>query len=88
MNSRHINVQVKIESYCLSTTQMLCRLDLVRARTAGLELAVLALKDVPMGTRVTHGTNPLDQGGLRLEKVERVVAVCMESHCDVGLSAR
>jgi hypothetical protein len=35
-------------------------LDLVGARSASLELAILALENVPVRPRVTHGADPLN----------------------------
>jgi hypothetical protein len=56
------------------------RLDFVRTRTARLELAVLALEDVPVRSGVAHRADPLDQCRLGLQQVEGVVAVARESH--------
>lgn len=54
---------------------------LVRARTAGLELAALAFVDVPVRTRVTHVAVPEDQGGIGLNNLEGVHATAWDSHC-------
>ncbi len=54
--------------------------DFVGAGTAGLELAVLALEDVPVRAGVAHGADPLDERGLRLEEGKGVVAVARDGH--------
>ncbi|KAE9370911.1 hypothetical protein N431DRAFT_442690 [Stipitochalara longipes BDJ] len=59
------------------TTKML---DFVRTRAAGLELAVLALEDVPVRSRVAHRADPLDECRLGFEQVEGMVAIARESH--------
>jgi hypothetical protein len=35
-----------------------------RARAAGLQLAILALEDVPVWPAAAHGADPLDERGL------------------------
>ena len=45
-------------------------LGLVGARTTTLQLAVLALKDEPVGTGMAHGASPLDECRLGLDQVE------------------
>jgi hypothetical protein len=57
----------------------------VGARPARLQLAVLAFKDVPVWPAVAHCANPLDEGGFRLEQVERVIAVARDRH-DEGVA--
>lgn len=37
-------------------------LDLVGAGAASLQFAILAFKDVPMGARMAHRADPLDEG--------------------------
>lgn len=44
----------------------------VGARTAGLELAVSALEDEPVGTRVAHVAHPVDKVRLGLDDFEGV----------------
>jgi len=52
------------------------------AWSACLELAVFALKDEPMRTRVAHVAYPFHQSGLRLDELEGVVAIsAVEGHC-------
>jgi hypothetical protein len=36
-------------------------LDFIRTRPTGLQLAVLALEDIPVRARVAHAANPLDE---------------------------
>jgi hypothetical protein len=50
------------------------------AGATGLELAVLALIDVPMRPAMAHRTDPLDERGLGLEQVEGVMAVARDRH--------
>ena len=61
--------------------ELAMRLDFVGAWAAGLQLAVLALEDVPVRSGVAHGADPLDEGRLRLEEVEAMVAVTGDRHC-------
>ncbi len=58
-------------------------LGLVAARSASLQLAVLAFKDVPMWTSKAHRADPLNQGRFRLEHSERVRTVTGHGHLDV-----
>lgn len=57
-------------------------LHFVGARTASLQLAILALEDEPMRPRVAHGADPLDQGRFRFQQVEGMIAISRDSHCD------
>jgi hypothetical protein len=59
-------------------------LGLIAARSASLQLAVLALEYVPMWAAEAHGTDPLDQGRFRLEHGERMRTVTGHSHLDVA----
>jgi hypothetical protein len=36
-------------------------LDFIRTRSTGLQLAVLALEDIPVRARMAHAANPLDE---------------------------
>jgi len=54
--------------------------DFVRTGPAGLKLAVLALEDVPVRSRVAHRADPLNQRRFRLQKIEGMVAVSWKSH--------
>ena len=56
------------------------RLDFIRTWAARLELAVLALEDVPVRTGVAHRADPLDQRRLGLQQIEGVVAIARERH--------
>lgn len=40
------------------------------AGTAGLQLAIFALEDVPVRPAMAHGADPLDEGGFRLQNIE------------------
>ncbi|KAK7518235.1 uncharacterized protein IWZ02DRAFT_456073 [Phyllosticta citriasiana] len=61
-------------------------LRLGRARPAALELAALAFIDEPMRPRVTEVAYPVDEGVVRLDHLERVVAASGDGHCSgVGL---
>ena len=57
-------------------------LHLVGARPAGLQLAVLALENVPVGAGVAHGATPLNERRLRLKQVEGVLAVTGNRHVE------
>jgi hypothetical protein len=53
----------------------------VGAGAAGLELAVLALKDEPVRAGVAHVAHPLDEATLRLQDLEGVHAASRDGHC-------
>lgn len=84
-------MEVKVESEQKEETHRCDRdaigssLDFIGTRSAGLELAIFALEDVPMGSGMAHGADPLDESGLRLQEIEGVVTVTRDSHCwEVG----
>lgn len=55
-------------------------LGFIGARSAGLELAVLAFKDEPVRSRMAHATDPLNQGRLGFEEGELVMAISWYRH--------
>lgn len=56
---------------------------LVRARPAGLELAMLALENVPVRPGVAHVAMPQDQRRVGFDHLERMVATARHCHCGV-----
>jgi len=59
--------------------------NFVGTRSTSLQLAVLALKNVPMGPTVAHRANPLNECRFRLEEVKRVVTITGNRHFEVRL---
>lgn len=62
-------------------TYMKEQLGFIGTRTTSLQLAVLAFEDKPMRARMTDVADPLDQGALALDELERVVTVGRDGHC-------
>lgn len=55
---------------------------LVSTRAAGLELARLALEDVPVRARVTEIAMPKNQGRIGLDHLEGMIASAWDSHVE------
>ena len=58
-------------------------LGTLRARTTGVKLAVLALENPPVRSRMAELASPLDQGVVCLDHLERVRAVGSVGHLDL-----
>ena len=52
------------------------RLPLSRTGPTSLQLAIIALKDVPMWPAIAFAATPLNECRLGFQEIERVVAVC------------
>lgn len=61
-------------------------LCIVCAWSAGLQLAVLAFEDKPMRSRMAHVAYPLDKCAFGFNELERMGAICRDSHCDKAWS--
>ena len=61
-------------------------LSLVRTRPTSLQLAIPALKDVPMWPAVAQAANPLNECRLGLQGIERVVAMIRNCHWQIALA--
>lgn len=51
-------------------------------RPAGPEVAISALKDEPVWSRVAEVAHPLDELGIGLDDLESVATVCWDSHSE------
>jgi hypothetical protein len=61
-------------------------LGLVCAWSTGLELAVLAFENVPMGSRMAHIAMPHHQCGVGFNHLERMVAGTHAGHCHLQIA--
>lgn len=70
----------KLQDCPAAATWPRSRSRLGRARPARLELAALALEDEPVRPGVAHVADPVDERVVRLDHLERVLAVAGDGH--------
>jgi len=61
------------------------KLRLSRTGPTSLQLAILALKDVPMWPAMAHGANPLNERRFGFQEIKIVVAVTRNCHSQIAL---
>ena len=59
-------------------------LDFIRAGPTSLQLAILALKDIPMWPAIAYTANPLNERRLGFQEIETVVADTRNCHRQIA----